>query len=174
MKSKILTLILFASMLLVACSGEESTPSNDESVDIKQLVHDYSTWSIEDETASITSTQLIVTDLDKKETLYDLPEDEFFVSIAPYINETHPCTNHSLTGCQGELVEKEFDVHIENEDGDVVVDEKMMSQANGFFDLWLPRDETYKITIAYDGKTVSSELSTFEEDGTCVTTMKLS
>lgn len=77
-------------MMLVACSGEESTPSKDESVDIKQLVHDYSTRSIEDETASITSTQLIVTNKDNKETLYDLPDNEFFVSIAPYINETHP------------------------------------------------------------------------------------
>lgn len=78
-----------------------------------------------------------------------------------------------MTGCQGELVEKELDVHIENEDGDVVVDEKKMSQANGFFDLWLPRNETYKISIAYDGKTAESEISTFENDGTCITTMKL-
>lgn len=91
MKFKILTLILFASMLLVACSSGNDTSSNDsESVDMKQLVNDYSTRSIENETAAITATQLIVTDENNKETLYDLPEDEFFVSIAPYINETHP------------------------------------------------------------------------------------
>ncbi len=87
-------LIVLASVLLVACSGDkqsdESSSGKNESVNIKELVHDYSTWSIKDETASITSKQLIVTDEDNKETLYDLPDDEFFVSIAPYINETHP------------------------------------------------------------------------------------
>lgn len=78
-------------MLLVACNSGDDTSSNEnESVDIKQLVNDYSTKSIENEKASITATQLIVTDEDNKETVYDLPEDEFFVSIAPYINDTHP------------------------------------------------------------------------------------
>lgn len=92
MKAKIVFLIVFASLLLVACSGKENTSeaNKNESVNIKELVHDYSTWSIKDQTASITSTQLIVTDEDDNETLYDLPDDEFFVSIAPYINETHP------------------------------------------------------------------------------------
>src|SRR5699024_11690022 len=60
--------------------------------------------------------------------------DEFFVSIAPFVETTHPCTNHSLTGCQGELVEKEFDVYIEDEEGNVVVDETMTSLKNGFID----------------------------------------
>ncbi|TKC16255.1 hypothetical protein FA727_14980 [Robertmurraya kyonggiensis] len=94
MKAKIVFLIMLSSMMLVACSGdkqsEESSSGKNESVNIKELVHDYSTGSIKGETASITSKQLNVTDEDNKETLYDLPDDEFFVSIAPYINETHP------------------------------------------------------------------------------------
>ncbi len=81
--------------------------------------------------------------------------------------------NHNLTGCQGELVEQEFDVFIEDEDGNVIVDEKITSLENGFIDLWLPRKKTYAVTIAYDGKTVESDLSTFEKDGTCITTMQL-
>lgn len=81
--------------------------------------------------------------------------------------------NHSLTGCQGELVEKEFDVYIEDTDGNVIIDEKVKSQVNGFIDFWLPRDKTYRITIAQDGKIVESEFSTFENDGTCITTMQL-
>ena len=28
----------------------------------------------------------------------------------------------------------------------------LTSQANGFIDLWLPRDKTYKATIEYEGK----------------------
>lgn len=78
-----------------------------------------------------------------------------------------------MTGCQGELADKEFDVYIEDTEGNVILNEKVKSQANGFFDLWLPRDETYQIKIKYDGKTSQSEISTFENDGTCITTMQL-
>lgn len=78
-----------------------------------------------------------------------------------------------MTGCQGELVEKEFDVYIEDEDGNVIVDEKMKSQQNGFIDLWLPRDNKFKTRIESEGKSVESQISTFENDQTCITTMQL-
>jgi hypothetical protein len=78
-----------------------------------------------------------------------------------------------LTGCQGELVEEEFDVLIEDENGNVVLDEKVTSQANGFIDFWLPRDKKYQVTINQEGKVAEQELSTFEGDDTCVTTMQL-
>lgn len=78
-----------------------------------------------------------------------------------------------MTGCQGELAEEEFDVYIEDHDGNVVLDETMETQSNGFFDLWLPRDKTYQIKIENEGKIVESEISTFEKDGTCITTMQL-
>jgi hypothetical protein len=78
-----------------------------------------------------------------------------------------------LTGCQGELADKEFDVYIEDTEGNVILDEKVKSQANGFFDLWLPRDKTYQVKIKYDGKVSESEISTFKDDGTCITTMQL-
>lgn len=122
--------------------------------------------------ASITSHELIVND-NGEETRYDLPEDEFFVSIAPFVEYTHECAIHSLTGCQGELVEKEFDVLIQDEDGKVVVDETITSLRNGFIDLWLPRDKNYDVKIEYDDKTVESAISTFEGDNTCITTMHL-
>lgn len=78
-----------------------------------------------------------------------------------------------MTGCQGELADTDFDVYIEDAEGNVILKEKVKSQGNGFFDLWLPRDETYQIRIKYDGKTSESEISTFENDGTCITTMQL-
>lgn len=175
MKLKIAVMTLLITVLLAAC-GQENTDEGNvaiETEDIKELVHDYSVGNIKDQSASITSSQLIVTDSDKNEFTYDLPEDDFFVSIAPYVNETHPCTNHSLTGCQGEMVEEEFDVYIQDNEGNVVLDEKLNSQANGFFDLWLPRDQTYTIVIAHNGKKVESTFSTFVDDGTCITTMQL-
>lgn len=177
MKLKMLTSMIFAALLLVACNGEsekeENTTEKVETEDIKEMVYDYSVRNTTAKSASITSEQLIVVENEEKKLVYDLPEDEFFVSIAPYINETHPCDNHSLTGCQGELVNEQFDVYIEDSKGKVIVDETLESQGNGFIDLWLPRDETYKIKIEHKGKVVESEFSTFDNDGTCITTMQL-
>ena len=156
-------------MMLTACQGE----SNEESVqDIKEKVHTYSVDSFDDETASITSHELIVNE-NGSETTYDLPEEEFFVSIAPFVDETHPCEIHSLTGCQGELANEEFDVHIEDEDGNVVVDEMMTALENGFMDLWLPRDQNYHVTIEHDEGVAETDISTYEGDDTCITTMQL-
>ncbi|CAM3888423.1 CueP family metal-binding protein [Lederbergia lenta] len=161
---------LLLIFMLVACNN--STLNETGKQDIKEMVNDYSVGSFDDVTASITSHELIVTDKGN-ETSFDLPKEDFFVSIAPFIEKTHPCAIHSLTGCQGELVEKEFDVHIQDEDGNVVVAETMTSLENGFIDLWLPRDKTYQVTFEHDGKTAESQISTFEGDNTCITTMQL-
>lgn len=176
MKKKISMVLFGLLVLLASCRGEDNQEENalDEAIDIKELVHHYSTEDIADENASITSEQLIVTDNDgNEEAVYDLPEDEFFVSIAPFVQQTHPCEIHSLTGCQGEMVQEEFDVYIETAEGNVVIDETMQTEENGFIDLWLPRDETYTVEIRQDGKEVTSEISTFEDDFTCITTMQL-
>lgn len=166
-------LVAFLSIiLLVACSNKDEMKQVD---DVKALVDEYSVGNFtDDHTASISSTELIITGDDESEEVFELPEDEFFVSVAPFVNETHPCDIHSLTGCQGELVDADFDIYIENEAGEIIVDETMNSGKNGFVDLWLPRDHTFSVKINYDGKTVESDLSTYEQDGTCITTMQLS
>ncbi|WP_102027839.1 CueP family metal-binding protein [Salirhabdus sp. Marseille-P4669] len=173
MKNKILIL---ASVVIVAVVAiwtiNNSTKDEAKEVNIKELVEDYSLRNITSDNASITSTQLVVTEGDRQ-TAYDLPEDEFFVSIAPFLTTTHPCEMHSLTGCQGEMVEQEFDVYIEDEDGNVIVDEKMTSLSNGFLDLWLPSDKTYHATITHEGKVAERVITTFEGDNTCITTMQL-
>ena len=61
----------------------------------------------------------------------------------------------SLTGCQGELVNEEFDVYIEDTEGNVIIDQTMKTESNGFIDLWLPREKSYKVTIAYGEKQLS-------------------
>lgn len=166
-------IVAVGTFLLAGGNGKDISTQKDVPNNIKQLVQEYSTGTIKDQSASITSQQLIVTDNDKKTITYELPKDEFFVSIAPYVERTHPCVTHSLTGCQGELTEAEFSVYIEDTKGSVIVDQTMKSQSNGFIDLWLPRDKTYNVTIEHDGKKAKSELSTFESNDTCVTTMQL-
>ncbi|KEK11670.1 hypothetical protein EP18_10960 [Lysinibacillus sphaericus] len=177
MKLKTFAATLLTTIVLGACNVESSNDNNSrkemEMQNVKELVNEYSGDKTKDESASITSNQLILTDKKGKESAYALPEDEFFVSVAPYINETHPCNNHSLTGCQGELVNKEFAVYIEDSKGNVLVDESMKTLANGFIDLWLPRDQTYNIKLEHKGKTVESTFSTYKSDGTCITTMQL-
>lgn len=99
MKRKAFAAILLSTLVISACSSsQEPSPSTvqnsvtneNEVQNIKELVHDFSVGNISDQSASITSNQLIVMNSDKSESAYDLPEDEFFVSIAPYFDQTHP------------------------------------------------------------------------------------
>jgi hypothetical protein len=170
MRLKMIAIMVMVSALFVGCSNDAD---NSSTTDIKQLVHDYTVGNVEAASASITSSELVVTDNNQKVTTYDLVDEEFFVSIAPFVNETHPCAIHSLTGCQGELVEEDVNVHIEDSEGNVVLDEKTQTEANGFIDLWLPRDDTFNVTITQDNKETTAEISTFDGDNTCITTMQL-
>lgn len=173
MRKSFIAILLGALVLLLGCTNNDVSEKETE-VNIKELVHDYTVGNLEAASASITSNELIVTDEDQEVTTYALPKDEFFVSIAPFDKQTHPCDIHSLTGCQGELVEEGFDVYIEDSNGNLVVDEKMTTEANGFIDLWLPREDTLNVTITQGEKETTSEISTFEGDNTCITTMQLS
>jgi hypothetical protein len=141
--------------------------------DIKQLVREYSSGQSDVKNASISSTELIVTGKNNQSITYPLPKDEFFVSIAPFVNETHPCAIHSLTGCQGELKGQQIKLTVKDNEGNTVIDDTVSTLDNGFVDLWLPRDKTYSIKIEQNGLTSESQISTFEGDNTCITTMQL-
>ncbi|WP_067836278.1 CueP family metal-binding protein [Amphibacillus sediminis] len=167
----IFTIIVAVILTVVIINRNQTTEFT--SAEIEELVHNYSIGNHNDISASITSEQLIVTKQNNEEITYDLPDDQFFISIAPYQDETHPCVNHSLTGCQGEMVNEEFDLLIEDADGNVIIDQTVTSLSNGFIDLWLPRNQTYQVIISQNGKSAKSELSSFRDDPTCITTMQL-
>lgn len=166
MKKTVLLMLLAVTGLLSACSGDDNA-----AVDIKDYVADLS-GSNTVESASIDDRNLMVND-EGNEEVFKLPEDEFFVSIAPYLTYTHPCSVHSLTGCQGEMTEKPVQVLITDDDGNTHIDEEITTLQNGFIDLWLPRDGNYTIEISYEGKNVTGEFSTFEGDPTCLTDFHL-
>jgi hypothetical protein len=166
-----IVVILGGYLVAINIDRDESEVIEDQN--IKQLVQDYSVGIKQAKSASITSQQLIVTNSDEGQVIYDLLEEDFFVSIAPYVEQTHPCANHSLTSCQGEIADEEFAVYIEDMQGKVIIDQTMKSHANGFIDLWLPRDHTYRVTIENRGRAQVSEISTFESDNTCITTIQL-
>lgn len=92
MKIKIFVVLLFTVAVMVACSGDNTNEGTEMEInDLKELVYDYSVGNINNVSATITSHQLIVTDREGSKSVYDLPkEEDFFVSIAPFVHETHP------------------------------------------------------------------------------------
>lgn len=174
MKLKLSLMLLILALFLVACSNSNDQTDDLSTDEIKTLVHDFTVRNVTAEAASITSEELIVTEENDEQTVYTLPEDEFFVSIAPFKTETHPCDIHSLTGCQGELIGEDFNVKVEDKTGKVILDEIKQTESNGFIDLWLPRDGVFEVTITQDDKKSVSEITTYEGDNTCITTMQLS
>lgn len=121
--------------------------------------------------AGITSTELRLTD-GKKTFTYPVG-DKFYLSFAPYIHQTHPCFNHNLTSCRGELSNTAFNVHITDPTGKVIVAKTLISYQNGFIGVWLPRNITGTITVSYNGLSASAPITTGLDSQTCLTGLKL-
>ncbi len=121
--------------------------------------------------ASVTGTELKLSDGQQQ---FSFPlGDKFYLSFAPYINQTHPCFNHSLSGCRGELANTEFDVKITDQTGKVILQDKLTSYQNGFIGVWLPRNTQGTIEVSYQGLKAVSPFATQAESQTCMTTLHL-
>lgn len=127
--------------------------------------------------ASIRPDAVLVTDSSSGtpvESVVPLPDDEFYVSIAPFIEGTHDCYFHSLTTCQGEMGGEEFDLLIvDNVTGETIVDRSIQAEDNGFFGIWLERDLDATVTVTYGDLSATGPLATGPEDATCITTLQL-
>ena len=122
--------------------------------------------------ASITSEQLILND-GMREVKLALPADKFYLSFAPYINNTHPCATHSLISCQGELVGEELQAIVTDAEGKEIVNSTFTTMENGFVGVWLPRDITATVTVLYNGMTAQASIDTRTGSNTCLTTLQL-
>ena len=122
--------------------------------------------------ASITATQLSIYTSIKTYT-FDVPDDLFYLSIAPYINQTHPCGTHSLVTCRGELKNTTFYVLIKDELDNIIFDQEITSGSNGFAGLWLPRNMTGTIYVEYNNFSATTDIETYDSSNTCLTTLKL-
>ena len=125
--------------------------------------------------ASIRPNELLLTDGKNPDLSLPMPTDKFYVSVSPYVTNTHDCFFHSLTTCKGELLEEDIVVKVTNEaTGEVLVDGPMKTQPNGFFGMWLPRNIDAKIVVSYSERTATATVSTAKDDDlTCLTTMQL-
>ena len=121
--------------------------------------------------ASITPTQLNLSDGSEG---YSYPlNDKFYLSFAPYINQTHPCFNHNLSSCTGELTNSPFKVTIKDQSVKVILDQTLTSYQNGFIGVWLPRNITGTINVTYNGLSASTPFATASDSRTCLTNLKL-
>lgn len=121
--------------------------------------------------SSVTGTMLMLSD-GVQQYRY-LLGDQFYLSFAPYLTQTHPCFNHNLSGCRGELPNTLFDVKILDQSGQVLLQKKLTSHTNGFIGVWLPRDINGTLEVSYQDKTAKSLFSTGDSSQTCLTTLKL-
>lgn len=124
-------------------------------------------------TSSITSEYLVLRD-NSEEIKLALPKDKFYLSFAPYITQTHPCGTHSLSSCQGELVNQTVNVIITDGKGKEIINSDMTTMENGFVGVWLPRNMNATVEVLYDGLTAQTSFTTFSESNTCLTTLPLS
>jgi len=113
--------------------------------------------------ASVRPGQLLLSRAGSDEqTVVDLPDDEFYLSVAPYRHRTHECHFHSLTTCRGELAGERIHVTITDRD-----------TGDGFAGFWLPRDITATVHVRHGEYSATGEISTGPDDPTCLTTLHL-
>lgn len=107
-------------------------------------------------------------------TVVDLPDQEFYLSVAPYVEQTHECYFHSLTTCRGELAGEEIHVRVVQQDtGEALVDQVTRTFDNGFVGFWLPSGIEATITVEYEEYAAAADIATGPDDPTCLTTLHL-
>lgn len=169
--------------LLVGCSSTDPSASNEllaehglNDKDAVQIIDELDRLGLNDRPsdliASVRADELLVTDGDSEIAL-ELPDDRFYLSVAPYLTKTHDCYYHSLTTCVGELGGQDVRVTVTDDAGTVLFANETTTFANGFIGLWLPRDVTGTIEVEYEGREGTARFSTGRDDPTCLTTLQL-
>lgn len=178
------------ALTLTGCSSETAQPSaadaeaqpllaeyGIDSTDTTAVIDELDRLALDerpsDLMASVRPDELVVT-TEQDEVVLDVPDDRFYLSVAPYVDQTHDCFYHSLTTCKGELAAEEVEVQVVDETNDeVLVDETMTTYDNGFVGLWLPRDIEGTLRVSFDGRVGETEIATDAEAPTCLTTLQL-
>jgi hypothetical protein len=175
MKKLFILPVMLMFFILIGCSNSSKLESvNLAGLSGKEILVGLADESIvvDGYSVSVYEDELIVIIGDDKISV-DLPDDEYYLSVAPYKQITHECYYHSATGCRGELKLEEFYVEFIDSNGNVVISKTMLSMANGFIDLWLPRNIEGTLTITQGTLEASKQISTYSGNATCETTMKL-
>lgn len=186
------TLFAAGALLLTGCSTTPSDPAGSAEtaagsvldqygltgMDAREIIDHLDTLAVAERPATLLASvqpdELVLTDtaVGATETL-PMPAEQFYLSVAPYQDQTHGCTFHSLTTCLGEMDNETFDLTVTDDAGQLVLDETRTTYDNGFVGMWLPRDLTGTITLEHEGKTATAPIATGDDDLTCLTTTQL-
>lgn len=168
-----LALVLTITLVASAVGQRAPSPQALEGLDARAAVELANGWKGNGVTALATPEAVHFAFADGAEVSVPMPEDVMYVAVAPYLRQTHPCATHYLSGCQGELVGAPVQVQATLADGTVLIDEVMPTMANGFIDLWLPRDQVIDVRLTLDDTSVVAQLTTFADSRTCITDLQL-
>lgn len=172
---------------LVGCSAaaESASPATSVSPQTMLAAHDLSGLTAEQVVerldadprarplplrGSVRPSEVILSD-GKTETTLPIGE-KFYLSIAPYVKDTHNCFNHNVGTCKGEMAKQTVRVTITS-GSETLVDKDVETYANGFVGFWLPRNIEGTVTVTADGKKGSVPFATRADSATCLTTLKL-
>lgn len=125
-------------------------------------------------TVSVLPTEVRLQPGASDETSLPLAGDEFYLSLAPYQTQTHPCEFHVPTSCVGEMQAADVQLRVTDAaTGEVVLEQSTQTEDNGFVGLWLPRDGEFRIEVTADGVSGEQVVRTGDSDPTCITTLQL-
>lgn len=162
-------LLLITSLIILGDSPGSVTKSNDT----RDIVEELENTTKKDVTGVVYQDYIEITKGGDTKKIYD-KKDMFYVSIAPYITNTHSWTLHVLAGCQAELKNTDIQVKLVDEKtGNILYDGEKTTYNNGFMGFWLPRDMEVDISMEVDGNTGQYSFSTFNDSNTCLTEFKL-
>ena len=102
-----------------------------------------------------------------------LPQNQMVIAIAPYLQQTHPCKTHFMSSCTGEMQNQPVEVLVKDQNSKTIIKRTFKTHANGFLEVWLPRDGTFTVTLSAQGKSATGTLKTFSGSDTCVTNLQL-
>lgn len=189
-KTAIFTLTLITLLIFSACSQKNTveaqaqatiptkstvSPTMLDGLDAREALVLANKWktSNPEVTSFITPDKLNFEFPNKKKVEISLPDQSMMIAIAPYVDKTHTCSTHYISGCQGELIDVPVKVLALKDDGTVLIDSTINTMSNGFFELWLPRNINITLKLESMNRKVEGELTTFSDSNTCITTFKL-
>lgn len=172
--------VVITGIVVSACSTSEENILSEhglEGMDAREIIDHLDRQPLAERPAgllaSVKAEELLVSNQDAEISL-EMPANFSYISVAPFVSNTHECFYHSLTTCTGELGNESMDVAvIDGETGEALYEGATTTFDNGFVGFWVPRGSFGTISVNYQGLEGESEFATGEEDPTCITDLRL-
>lgn len=186
-RPRLIVSAVLAALVLAGCAAQPDPERGTEAanaveqwaaLDVTELIDQLEATPVDerpqDVMASIRQDEVLVSAPDGSQEVSVPIEEGHYLSIAPYVDQTHDCFFHSLTTCTGEMAGEEITVRVvDDRTGEVYVDETSRTHDNGFVGFWLPRDISATLTVTAAGRSAETSVETGADDLTCLTSLQL-